>query len=355
MSPKSAGLFKRAILESGPCNGPWGVGAKKDGLEISKQLMASFNCTTVDCMRSLKSSSLASWPWSYEMNHSLETSWKLTPYPWEFPGYWVDDFFLPAQQYEMLESATINADAVMIVGNSMDGLLSFMYYPGIDFPTTCSNSSYDNSQQYHWQKYSSDPNLAANVEKLYPCSAKHYPGTPVAEASWQFALADRDYNIHCASNYLAQTLQKRGVPAWRATFSVGPRKYDQACIDQMIPCCQEGTACYGWASHGAEIPFVFNTTHNACESESVCGEFVDPFSGDEPNLVRSMQNYWSSFAATGTPVDTSGAGPVWPQAAKGIANLKTPAVTIASDPLGQHCEFWSKFYPGQGSHSPVVV
>lgn len=177
----------------------------------------------------------------------------------------------------------------------------------------------------------------------------------MSEAAWQFSISDRDYNIHCAANYLAETLQKRGVSAWRGTFGVGPRQYDEGCISGMVPCCQEGTTCYGVATHGAEIPFVFNTTRNACKSESICGEFIDPFSGHELALVRSMQEYWTSFLATGTPVDSSGAGPAWPQADKGIAELVVPQVTIGSDSLTHKCKFWSKYFPGQSDATTVVV
>merc|ERR1712080_287089 len=129
-------------------------------------------------------------------------------------------------------------------------------------------------------------------------------------------------------------------------------QYDEGCISGMVPCCQEGTNCYGVATHGAEIPFVFNTTRNACRSESICSEFVDPFTGHEPALVRSMQNYWSSFLATGIPVDTSGAGPTWPQADKGIAELVVPTVTIGPDTLTQKCEL-EQVLPRADSFSSV--
>ena len=99
VSPQSAGLFKRAILESGPCNGPWGVGEKADGLAISKELMTSLGCSTVDCLREQPASSLTVWQGDAEYNQSWKSTWKLTSFVWEFPGYWVDDFFLPAPQY----------------------------------------------------------------------------------------------------------------------------------------------------------------------------------------------------------------------------------------------------------------
>jgi carboxylesterase type B len=297
-------------------------------------------------MHALPSSKLASWPWPFEQNQSLMDAWKLSPYTWEFPGYWIDDYFLTAQQYELFESGTINAEAVMIIGNSMDGFLSFMYPDGL-YPRHCSDFAL--ALHRHW----GDSYVVQGVEKVYPCKDGHHAATPVQSAFWQFALADRDYNIHCPANFLAQTLRKRGVAAWRGTFAVGPRSYDQACLDAMIPCCS-GAECYGWASHGAEIPFVFNTTSNACQSESACGEFVDPFIGKQAALVTAMQEYWSSFLATGIPVAASGTGPQWPQAGKGIAILTTP-VKIEPDHVSAKCEFWSKYYPGQNRGSHIVV
>jgi len=368
VSPKSAGLFTRAIIESGACNGPWGVGEKAHGMAISKMMSARFNCSAVpghevDCMRDVPASFIEYWPWKYEMDQSLMDESKLTPYDWEFPGYWVDDFFLPAQQYQMFENATINAKAVMIVANSMDGFLSFLWPDVTDYTNmsmNCTGATYGAAQEYHWQHFSASATIATAVETHYPCSFGNHPGKPVSDAAWQFALADRDYNLHCASNSLADTLQKRGVGVWRATFSVGPRQYDQACIDGMVPCCQSAGTCYGWASHGAEIPFVFNTSRNACKSESVCDEFIDPFSGTEPALVQSMNNYWVSFLTNGTPVDASGVGPTWPQADKGIANLTTPVVTVAPDAPGDKCTFWNQYYPSQKRRSvepsrPIAV
>jgi carboxylesterase type B len=148
VSPKSAGLFKRAILESGACNGPWGVGGKQEGLHISNKLMMQMKCSDVACMQALPSSSLASWPYSFETIHSLETPWKLTPYDWEFPGYWIDDFFLPAEQYSLFANGIVNAEAVMIIATSMDGFLSFLY-PDADYPTSCDGMhSYNSTQKY---------------------------------------------------------------------------------------------------------------------------------------------------------------------------------------------------------------
>merc|ERR1712232_901708 len=92
VSPTSAGLFKRAIIESGPCNGPWGAGKKEDGLAMSQAWMKSQGCSTIECLRDLPAGDLSSWPYSYELEDTYESAWKLTNFQFEFPGYWVDDF-----------------------------------------------------------------------------------------------------------------------------------------------------------------------------------------------------------------------------------------------------------------------
>lgn len=251
----------------------------------------------------------------------------------------------------------------MIIGNSMDGCMAWVYRYQKQFrsvyPQACGwrDIVFNHDLYYHWARHSSKPlhHFLAKLEALYPCSRGNHTGTPVSEAAWQFMLADRDYNIHCAANYLAEQLQRRGVPVWRGTFGVGARQYDEGCISGMVPCCQNGVDCYGVATHGAEIPFVFNTTMNACRSESVCSEFVVPFSGHEAALVRSIQQYWTTFLATGSPVDLSGARPVWPQANKGIANLRVPQVTIDPASFTRECKFWSAYYPGQHWAPKLVV
>lgn len=303
--------------------------------------MASFGCDTIACMQQQPLKSIEVWAAALEANESSESPWKLTNADWEFPGYWVDNFFLPEAPYKLFSSGKINAESVMIGTNSLDGILPFMTDT---VPSGCS-TKYTTAMKKHWDPWGKRGSLPDQVIKQYPCSSATISG--VSDAAWQFALADGDYNLHCPAAFLSRMLQARNVSTYMYNFSVGPRLYDQACLDGMVPCCQEGgVACYGWASHGAELPFVFNTTSNACWGEDVCGEFVDPFSGDEPTLVRSMQEYWASFLATGVPVDRSGAGPAWPLSDQGIAVLRTPEVTISQNSLTDKCKFWEPYYQG---------
>jgi len=338
----SAGLFKRAILESGPCNGPWGPG-KAEGLALSKNWMAAQGCSDIACLQALPANDLAAWPFSYEESDTYESSWKLTNFMYEFPGYWVDDYFLPAQPYQLFANATINPESVMIVANSMDGFLPFLYPWNANLPDSCPDSKAMNT---HWNPWAKHTRLGSEVTAQYPCSTQVKSG--VANASWQYAIADRDYNLHCASNYLANQLLARGKGAYRAMFSVGPRQSDPACQTGMVPCCggSSGRACYGWASHGSELGFVFGTFENACEAGDPCQHFSDPFTDAQAALSNSMMNYWTTFLATGTPVDESG-GVVWPPANQGIATLDTPTVTVSSDMLSSECKFWGEYYPDE--------
>jgi len=53
-SPLSKGLYARAIIESGPCTGPWGPQPTEMGLTNSKNCAAALGCTgwgSLDCMR----------------------------------------------------------------------------------------------------------------------------------------------------------------------------------------------------------------------------------------------------------------------------------------------------------------
>jgi len=53
VSPLSAGLFKNAIIESGPCMGPWGPRSADVALTVGVQFMQEFGATTLDDLRNI--------------------------------------------------------------------------------------------------------------------------------------------------------------------------------------------------------------------------------------------------------------------------------------------------------------
>lgn len=294
------------------------------------------NCDSVECLQGKNVFEMLEWPNAITNNNSFESSWKLENWAYQFPGYWVDSYYLPKRPYELFQTGPINAKAVLLGTNSMDGFVAYEYQSG-SLPTY---ENYAAGMKTMWDPYGRYPDVPAKVTAQY--AANNTKIANVDDTWWQYTLADRDYNLYCASYYLAQLLQSQGVPAYRYKFSVGPRLYDQACKAQMVPCCQENdVSCYGWASHGSEIPFAFNTTGNACDDGDVCSSHTDPFTGAQPTVVKAMNEYWTSFLENGVP--TSDGFPTWQTADKGLIVFDTPSPSWTAETVD--CDFWTQWYP----------
>merc|ERR1719326_180167 len=82
VSPRAAGLFHRAIIESGPCLGPWGPGSFDEGTAVSARVMASAGASSLADLLNLP-------PWALQWGQGQDQ------YDIEFPGYWVDGWIAP--------------------------------------------------------------------------------------------------------------------------------------------------------------------------------------------------------------------------------------------------------------------
>jgi para-nitrobenzyl esterase len=93
------------------------------------------------------------------------------------------------------------------------------------------------------------------------------------------------------------------------------------------------------APHGIEVPFVFGTF----DAILVNGVPYVPTAADLA-LSAAVQSYWSSFARTGTPTGT----PAWPayDATDTALDLDNPLTTEAAI-RDADCDFWAPYYNAQ--------
>ena len=148
VSPLAKGLFAHAIMESGPCFGPWGPGSTANGLAVSARMMAELHASSVAALVALPPSHLM---WSREYGQVRRDSLTATmycelrllspplprsslllqlivrargqdPYDIEFPGYWSDGYVLPRAPKEVFASGEINPHAVLLGACSRDGV-----------------------------------------------------------------------------------------------------------------------------------------------------------------------------------------------------------------------------------------
>ena len=160
VSPLAKGLFKRAIVQSGSCNGAWGPGSTEFGLAASKALMHHLNVSSLAELRDVPAQNL-SWPLAWP-NRTAGDGSGFSPFPGmgggplaaglEFPGYFVDGAVLPehpSKLYAQVRSgkASLNVEQLMIGGTSRDGVASgggavCSSKRNANDPAQCSNHSF---------------------------------------------------------------------------------------------------------------------------------------------------------------------------------------------------------------------
>ena len=122
VSPLAAGLFRRAILQSGPCiQGPpnrgWGAANLTWGRQIAAEVMAAVNATSTDELRAVADPTKIQWP------SRLMNDLALAPY---FSGYFADEYVIPGDSAERRwQQGQINPEAMIVGHVSKDGTAGF--------------------------------------------------------------------------------------------------------------------------------------------------------------------------------------------------------------------------------------
>ena len=124
LSPLSSGLFKRAILQSGPAINPsWGTNTKEQALKYGEMLKTALQCDQLP-LHCLQSKSIE------EILNVMSLGYNNAPFPtaliWQpVPDAdFISDPFLPEYPEQLLESGQFNTDIDVIIGTNADeGLL----------------------------------------------------------------------------------------------------------------------------------------------------------------------------------------------------------------------------------------
>jgi len=302
VSPLSKGLFSGAIAESGPCTGFWKPLNATYGRGLTKQILAANKATSLDDLRKVPAANL-NWP-------DAAANWIL------FNGFFVDEGVMPTQPEELYKQGKVNVKQAIFGANSMDGVTPFGY--ACDGCTPPANASgWPEAMKAHWGP------MADAVMKQYPLSRFN------GEVATAFVRADADAMVVCPSFRQAQWVAAApGASAWSYLFDYNKdviRPCD-ICADvndnmhnPIAPnnCTIPGQCSeVGWASHCAELPFVWGTTNGAAPWDSgltLTCEFTDA----EKPFVAELQGYWKSFFYTGQP---TAAAADWPAVAPAAHN-----------------------------------
>jgi para-nitrobenzyl esterase len=159
---------------------------------------------------------------------------------------------------------------------------------------------------------------------LAPVALAHYPLAEYGSASEALAAAETDYFLICPS-YKFDTWTAPYIPVYAFRFD-----------DRSVPMYMAPVSFPYGAAHTSEMQFLFPGFHGG-------SGVVQSLSPPEQALSVQMIGYWTTFAKSGDP-NHAGAPP-WPKfnAAGAFMSLRTPAPTAISENeivTQHHCAAW---------------
>jgi para-nitrobenzyl esterase len=264
VAPESAGLFRAAIIQSGPCQAQAPLATAE---QISLRYARSVGCpdpaTAAGCLRGLPASALWAPPWYFHIGTDALTG-PVTATP-----------VLPADPVTAISSGKA-APVPVLIGTNHD---EFTLFTAIQYLRLGRGPA---AAAYPKELSDTFGAEAPAVEKHYPLSG--YAGN-VAQA---YSAAVTDGVFACLADRMAGAMAG-AAPVYTYEFN-DP--------DAPAPPMLRHVPFHVGASHSLELPYLFE----------IGG--ASPLSPVQQTLSDQMIGYWSQFVSTGVP-GMSGA-PVWP-------------------------------------------
>lgn len=294
LSPKSAGLFHRAIVESGACSIP---GSTEKAAEAQgDQLATALGCTdaskALECLRGKTPD---------------EILVALPGKPAEIgPGgaAWVpvvDGVNMPDQPAAMLAGGQFAKVPVLLGSNKDEGSIFFAL--GL---TVTSDSDYQTLMDGMFF------GKGAEIVAQYPASAFGGSTSKAATA----AVGDGFFS--CPTRRTARGFAAGGAPVFLYYFTHAPK------------------SLFGdlGSFHSAEVPFIFGNSY--------LGITLD---AQQKELSKAMRGYWLGLAKNGDP--NGGSAPSWPKYdAAGDQNIVLDLAISSQTGLKKtECDFWDSLGP----------
>ncbi|MER6449316.1 carboxylesterase/lipase family protein [Streptomyces venezuelae] len=310
-SPASAGLFHRAIVQSGSCSTTApprsllpGLGAYEpfvperrtvaDGALAAARLGCDRPGGALDCLRGLDAAALAT--------AELMQRFSLVSY---------GNGVLPVEPRRALESGRFHRVPV-VQGTTRDEVRLLLAQTLAAYPIP------DEAAYRARMRLSFDAPTARAVEAAYPLSAFATPAV-----AWATVLTDASFACPTLRDGAALA---RHVPVYAYRF-------DDRGAPDFTGLPEPPDLPYG-ASHGFELPYLFT---------------IVPLTGPQRELADRMTGYWTGFARTGVPA-TPGAPP-WPSDRTTSASVLSLApgaggIRTVDARAEHHCALWDARWPG---------
>jgi len=269
-SPLAAGLFGKAIIQSGGCDA---TKTMREGYADGKAFAESLGCASGDvvgCMRSKPVDEIIEKTTMGEEIHPLDLShWGVMWTPHE------DGWALRQTPIDALRSGNYNRVPLM-AGSNRDEYKLFTILTGTRLTPKC-------KVKKKIKKTTGEDFLAEFMELYPPDKYKRF-----ADAALD---AKGDMILGCKTFEAAEASAKAGQPTYYYRFD-----YDESRFPDML-----GSA------HAFELPFVFDSLDRPYFKLL----YSDKQERKARPLVEAIGGYWADFAATGDP---NGEGlPEWPR------------------------------------------
>ncbi|GAA2650344.1 carboxylesterase family protein [Streptomyces spororaveus] len=309
-SPASAGLFHRAIVQSGSCSTTApprsllpGLGTYEpfvperrtveDGALAAARLGCDRPGGVLDCLRALDPAVLAT--------PELMQRFSLVAY---------GNGVLPMEPRRALEAGRFHRVPV-VQGTDQDEMRLFLAQTLAVYPIP------DGAAYRARLLRSFDAPTARAVEAAYPVSAFATPAV-----AWATVLTDASFACPTLRDGAALG---RHVPVYAYRFSDrGAPNFTGQPEPPDLP--------YG-AAHGFELPYLFT---------------IAPLTGPQRRLADRMTGYWTGFARTGVPAAPG--APLWPRGGTSASALSlapgADGIRTVDARAEHHCALWDARWPG---------
>ena len=301
LSPASAGLFHKAIMQSGFVTARWtnAKEAESQGEQFARALQCTDARTVLACLRSkTRDQVLRALP--LDQAQILETeAVQWSPI--------VDGLEIPDQPRDLYRRGRF-VRVPLIVGVNRDEGWTFV---DRSFPGSFDTAQYESTVR---GEFGAD---APAVLSLYPASAFPSPKDALSQLTG-------DAEFACEARRVARFMSQARVDVYLYSF--------EHIVDAVTP---------GRVIHGMETNLVFGNNFAAPANHVLTAADLA--------LFRTMSGYWGRFADTGNP--TAPGVPRWPLFRVDRYPILSDRFVILDDTVTDanrfrehHCNFWDRFY-----------
>ena len=270
IAPAAKDLFKRAIVQSGPCVGPWGPNSVQFGNQNREALKAKLNASS---LASVPAKSLAKLGW-----------------PLPSQGYFYDKSVIKHNTSYYFQRGLVHTNEFIIGDNSFDGTSElFPLFPKTEADLKAALlASYNATTE------------AAVMSRYDP---SRFNGSVAAA----FVMQNGDNAVTCPSIQIADMLSGAGKRVYMYYYAHYFQCVDLAGVLGKVP-----PLFHGWASHASEIPALFgnfgfkdplNKAWKHCAvSDGDCNDRISTLLqllwGDVAHGVDGRAKLWKAYSSS---------------------------------------------------------